>query len=325
MKPSLKRVLAACALLCSTTLHAQSWPADKPVRMVVGFPPGGGVDVVARIVAQRLSEVLKQQIVVDNRAGANGTIGADHVAKSAPDGYTILMASTAEVVAGPAAGQKTPYDPEADLVPVVLVGETPVVVVAHPSVPASDLAGLVSHVKANAGRIAYASPGNGSEGHFAGEALQAITGAAMQHVPYRGGAPALNDIAGNQVPVGLVGLPPVVSFAKSGRVKVLAVGTSQRSRALPDVPSASETPGLKDYRFTIWMAMFAPVRTPAAVVERLAAEVAKLTQEPGIREKLAAIGVEPLGLTGPALAAFLQAERQSYRTVARSSGIRIDN
>lgn len=325
MKLSLKVSIAACAWLCTTLLHAQTWPAEKPVRMVVGFPPGGSVDLVARIVAQRLSELLKQQIVVDNRSGANGAIGADSVAKAAPDGYTVLMASTAELVAGPAAGQKTPYDPEADFVPIALVGETPVVIVAHPSVPATDLPGLVNHMKANPGRLTFATPGTGSEGHFAGEALKSMTGAAIQHIPYRGGAPALNDIAGNQVQLGMVGLPPVVGFAKSGRVKILAVGTPQRSRVVPEVPSAGETPGLKDWQFTIWMALFAPPKTPAAVVERLGTEIAKLTQEPGFREKLAAVGVEPMGLTGQTLGTFLQAERQRYRAVARTSGIKVDN
>jgi tripartite-type tricarboxylate transporter receptor subunit TctC len=321
MNHVIKRVIAACLLLSASMLHAQTWP-DKPVRMIVAYPPGGGVDVVARIVAQRLSETLMQQVLVDNRSGANGAVGADLVAKAAPDGYTVLMASTAELVSGPAAGQKIPYDPVSDFIPIALVGETPIAIVSHPSLPVTDLMGLVRYTKANPDRVMYATPGGGSEGHFAAEALKAQTGASMGHIPYRGGAPALNDIAGNQVPIGFIGLPPVVGFAKPGRVRILAVGTPERSPIFPDAPSVSEFPGIKDYRFTIWMGVFAPARTPAAIVQRLSAELVK---EPATRERLAAAGVTSMGLVGAEFNAFVEAERVRYRNVARTSGIKIEN
>jgi tripartite-type tricarboxylate transporter receptor subunit TctC len=302
---------------------APGWP-DKPIRLVVAYPAGGGVDIVARTVGQRLAEVLKQQVVIENRTGASGTIGADFVAKSPPDGYTFLLASPAEVLVGPIAGQKTAYNPETDLVPVALAGETPLVIISHPSVPAKDLKDLVDYAKKNPGKLSYGTPGNGSSMHFAGEALKAQTGAAFAHVPYRGAAPALNDVLGNQVPVGIMGMPPVVAHAKAGRVNIVAVTTSQRSSVFPNVPSVAEMPGLKDYRFTNWMAVFAPAKTPQAIVERFGAEVAKAVKEPAVRDKLLAAGVEPMGIAGAELSAWLGEERKRYKDVASSRGIKFE-
>lgn len=313
-------VLVAGALAAGVA-QAQSWP-DKPIRMIVGYPPGGGLDVVARTVAQRLSETLKQQVVVENRSGASGAIATDFVAKSAPDGYTILMASPAEVVVGPAAGQKTPYNPESDLAPVALAGETPLVIIAHPSVPTKTLQDFVSYVKANPGRLSYGSPGNGSSMHFAGESLKAQAGAFMVHIPYRGAAPALNDVLGNQVAVGIMGMPPVVAHAKAGRVKIVAVTTAKRSSVFPDVPAVSELPGMKDYRFTNWMGVFAPAGTPPAVIEHLGSEIAKIVKEPATSAKLRAAGVDGLGLQGQEFAAFLASERKRYKTIAQERGIK---
>ena len=308
-------------MLASGFAQAQAWP-DKPVRMIVGYPAGGGLDAVARIVAQRLSEDFKQQVVVENRSGASGAIATDFVAKSAPDGYTILMASPAEVVVGPAAGQKTPYNPETDLAAVALAGETPLVIIAHPSVPAKTLKDFVAYAKSSPGKLSYATPGNGSSMHFAGEALKAQSGAFMVHIPYRGAAPALNDVLGNQVAIGIMGMPPVVPHAKAGRVKILAVTTAKRSAVFPDVPSVSELPGMKDYRFTNWMGVFVPAHTPPAIVERLGSEIARIVKEPATSARLAAAGVDGLGLQGAEFAAFLASERQRYKTVAKERGIK---
>jgi tripartite-type tricarboxylate transporter receptor subunit TctC len=324
MFPKLFTGALVAAALISTGANAQTWP-DKPIRMIVAYPAGGGLDLVARTVAQRLAEVMKQNVVVENRGGASGSIGADVVAKSAPDGYTILMASPAEVVVGPAAGQKTPYNPETDFTPIALAGETPLVIIAHPSVTGNTLREFVGYAKANPGRLSYGSPGNGSSMHFAGEALKAQTGAFMVHIPYRGAAPALNDVLGNQVAVGIMGMPPVVSHAKSGRVKILAVTTAKRSPVFPDVPSVSELPGLNDYRFTNWMGVFAPARTPPAIVERLASEISKIVKEPATSAKLAAAGVEGLGLQGAEFASFLANERKRYKDVAQARGIKYED
>ncbi len=315
--------VATAALAAALPASAQNWP-DKPVRIVVAYPAGGGVDFVARTVGQRLSEVLKQQVVIENRTGASGTIGADLVAKSAPDGYTFLLASPAEVLVGPIAGQKTAYNPETDLVPVALAGETPLVIISHPSVPAKEIKDLVDYAKKNPGKLSYGTPGNGSSMHFAGEALKAQTGVNLVHVPYRGAAPALNDVLGNQVPVGIMGMPPVVAHAKAGRVNIVAVTTTKRSSVFPNVPSVAEMPGLKDYRFTNWMAVFAPSKTPAAIVERFGAEVAKAVNEPGVKDKLLAAGVEPMGIAGTELTAWLGDERKRYKEVAASRGIKFE-
>jgi tripartite-type tricarboxylate transporter receptor subunit TctC len=317
--------LCAVAALAASTGGAQTQPyPSKPIRMIVAFPAGGGLDAVARIVAQRLSETMKQQIVVENRAGANGAIGADAVAKSAADGYTLLMASPAEVVVGPEAGQKTPYNPQTDLVPVALVGETPLVLITHPSIPAANLTEFIAYAKANPGKLSYGTPGSGSSMHFAGESLRAATGASMVHVPYRGAAPALNDVLGNQIGAAIVGMPPVVAHAKAGRVKVMAVTTAKRSALMPEVAAVSELPNLNGFRFTNWMMVFAPAKTPSGIVDRLSDEIAKMTQDLAIKERLLAAGVEPLGLRGNDVANFLVAERKRYQTVAKEQGVKFE-
>jgi tripartite-type tricarboxylate transporter receptor subunit TctC len=316
-------LLAACASLCCSWAIAQTWP-EKPIRLIVAYPAGGGVDLVARTLALRLSDALKQQVVVDNRGGASGSIGTDIVAKSAPDGYTLLMASPAEVIVGPAAGQKTLYNAELDFVPIALAGETPLVLVAHPSIPAVSLKEFVSYAKSNPGKLSDATPGSGSSMHFAGESFKAGTGAFMVHIPYRGAAPALNDALGNQVSVAIVGMPPTVAHVKAGRLRALGVTTAQRSSVMPDVPSITELPGLESYRFTNWMGVFAPARTPPAIVERLGLEIARIVKEPVTREKLAAAGVEPMGLTGTEFTSFLAVERQRYKGIARDRKIRFE-
>lgn len=318
-----RRALIGALIFVASTTHAQQWP-DKAIRMIVAYPAGGGLDFVARTVAQRLSENLKQQVVVENRGGASGSIGADVVAKAAPDGYTILMASPAEVVVGPSAGQKTPYNAATDFTPVALAGETPLVIISHPSLKVANIADFVKFAKANPGRLSYGTPGNGSSMHFAGEALKADTGAFMVHIPYRGAAPALNDVLGNQVGIGIMGMPPVVSHAKAGRVVVLAVTTAKRSSVFPNVPSVAELPGMQNYRFTNWMGVFAPARTPQSIVDRLAAEIATIVKEPATREKLATAGVEAMGLQGAEFKAFLAGEQERYSTIARERGVKFE-
>ena len=313
--------LLAAALV--STAHAQAWPS-KPIRAIVPYPAGGGVDFVTRTVAQRLSEILKQPVVVENRTGASGTIGADVVAKSEPDGYTFLVASPAEVLVGPIAGQKTAYDAEKDLLPVTLIGETPLVIAAHPGLPAKSLGELIALARKEPGTLSYGSPGGGSSMHFAGESLNAIGGTDIQHIPYRGAAPAVTDLIGGQVRVGIVGMPPTVAHAKSGKLRILAVTSDKRSAAMPDVPAASETPGFREYRFTNWMGLYVPAKTPGAVVERIAAEVGRIVREPEISAKLLAGGVEPVGNTPAEFRAFLDSERATYSKVAKARGIRAE-
>ena len=311
--------LAACVLAGSAL--AQSWP-DKPIRIVVPYPPGGGVDFVSRAVAQRLGETLKATIVIENRSGASGTIGADIVAKSAPDGYTVLVASPAEVLIGPIIGQKVAYDPARDLAPVTLIGDTPLVIAAHPSLPATTLAEFIALAKASPGKYAYGTPGTGSSMQFAGESLNALAGITLLHVPYRGAAPAITDLLGGQVSLGIVGMPPIVAHAKSGKLKILAVTSAKRSSAMPDVPAVAELPGMKGYRFTNWMGVYVAAKTPQPLIERLAAEIGKVVREPALREKLLSQGVEPVGDSPAEFAAFLRSEFETYSRIARDRNIK---
>ena len=301
--------------------HAQAWPS-KPIRLIVAYPAGGGLDFVGRTIAQRLSETLGQQVLVDNRGGASGAIGADLVAKAPADGYTILLASPAEVVVGAAAGQKTPYNPETDLMPVALVGDTPLVIVAHPSIPGATIKEVAAYAKSNPGKLSYGTPGNGSSMHFAGESLKSGLGLFMTHIPYRGAAPAINDTLGNQVNISVVGMPPVVAHVRSGKLKALAVTTIQRSATMPTVPTVAELPGMSGYQFTNWMGLFAPANTPAAVVQRIGNEIASIVKEQATRERLAGAGVDALGLQGADFASFLDAERKRYKAIAQERNIR---
>ena len=319
------KTLALCATLAAATVAgpatAQGWP-DKPIRVVIPYPPGGGVDFVSRAVSQRLGESLRVTMVLDNRAGASGTIGADIVAKSAPDGYTMLIASPTEVLVGPIVGQKMNYDPARDLAPVTLIGETPLVIAAHPSVPAKNLAEFIALAKAAPGKYAYGSPGTGSSMQFAGESLNALAGISVLHVPYRGAAPVVTDLLGGQVPIGIVGMPPTVPHAKSGKLRILAVTSDKRSSAMPEVAAVAELPGMKGYRFTNWMGVYVAAKTPQPIIERLASELARIVREPAVREKLLSQGVEPVGDTTAEFGAFLRSESDAYSKVARERNIR---
>ena len=319
------KTLALCATLAAASVAgpatAQGWP-DKPIRVVIPYPPGGGVDFVSRAVSQRLGESLRVTMVLDNRAGASGTIGADIVAKSAPDGYTMLIASPTEVLVGPIVGQKMNYDPARDLAPVTLIGETPLVIAAHPSVPAKNLAEFIALAKAAPGKYAYGSPGTGSSMQFAGESLNALAGISVLHVPYRGAAPVVTDLLGGQVPIGIVGMPPTVPHAKSGKLRILAVTSEKRSSAMPEVAAVAELPGMKGYRFTNWMGVYVAAKTPQPIIERLASELARIVREPAVREKLLSQGVEPVGDTTAEFGAFLRSEFDAYSQVARERNIR---
>lgn len=319
----MKKLVVATLLATSTWAVAQEWPDGKRVRVIVPYPAGGGVDFVSRIVSNRLGEMLKTTVIVENRTGASGTIGADAVAKSAPDGNTILIASPAEVLVGPISGQKTAYSAEQDLVPVTLIGETPLVIAAHPSVPANNLTELIALAKDAPAKYAYGTPGTGSSMHYAGESLNALGKISLQHVPYRGAAPAIADLLGGQVPIGMVGMPPVLAFAKSGKLHVLAVTSARRSAAMPDVPAVSELPGFAGYRFTNWMGVYVPARTPQAVVDKLAANIAQVVREPATRKKLREQGVEPVGNSPAEFVSFLKSERTTYVKVAADRDIRV--
>jgi len=316
--------LLCILLVASSTALAQDWPA-KPVRVIVPYPTGGGHDFASRVVAQRLADTLKQPFLVENRTGASGTIGAEYTAKSAPDGYTFMVASPAETVVGPFAGLKMNYDWEKDLAPVTVIGETPLAIAVHPSVPVKTIQELLAFAKANPGKLSYGTPGSGSTMHFAGESLKALAGIFIVHIPYRGAGPAVTDLLGGQVPMGIMGTPPVIAPHKSGKIHIVAVTSAKRSPALPDVPAMAELPGYAGYNFTNWTGVFVAAKTPPAVIDRLAAEIAKAIQDPGVREKLVTAGVDPLGLSPAQFRQFLEREKATYSKVAKIRNIKADD
>jgi tripartite-type tricarboxylate transporter receptor subunit TctC len=319
----MRKLLAGLLLMAAASIHAQDWPA-RPVRVIVPYPPGGGHDFASRVVAQALADALKQPFVVENRSGASGTIGTDFVAKSAPDGYTFVVASPAEIVVGPSAGLKVPYDWQKDLAAVTVIGETPLAVVVHPSVPVKSMKELVAYAKANPGKLSYGTPGSGSTMHFAGESLNALAAIAIVHIPYRGAAPAVQDLLGGQVPMGITGLPPLVAHHNEGRVRIVGVTSTKRSAALPDVSAVAELPGFASYNFTNWTGVFVAAKTPPAVIERLAAEIGKAVRDPSVRERLMKAGVEPLGISPPQFVEFLKREHNTYAKIAAERSIRVD-
>jgi tripartite-type tricarboxylate transporter receptor subunit TctC len=307
-----------------TSAAAQEWPS-KPVRVVVGYPAGGGHDFTARIVAARLAETLKQPFIVENRTGASGTIATDGIAKGPADGYSFIVASPAETVVGAVSGLKMNYDWEKDLAPVTVIGDTPLAIAVHPSVGVSNIKELLEYAKRNPGKLSYGTPGSGSSMHFAGESLKAIAHVFIVHIPYRGAAPAVADLLGGQVQVGIVGMPPVVGPHKAGKIRIVAVTSEKRSAATPDIPAMAELPGFAGYSFTNWTGVFMAAKTPPAVIERLATEIGKVVKEPAVREKLLAAGVDPLGLSTAECVKFFAREKDTYSKIAKARAIKADD
>jgi tripartite-type tricarboxylate transporter receptor subunit TctC len=301
-------------------VHA-SFP-EKPVRLVVPFAPGGATDVVARALGQRLGLLWKQQVVVDNRPGAGGNIGADLVAKAPGDGYTLLMASPAEVAINPFLYAHMPFDPAADLVPVSKAASAPLVLVVHPSVPAKTLPELIEFLKSRPEGTNYASSGTGGPQHLAGEHFRAMTGAKLVHVPYKGGAPAITDLLGGQVQMFFAGLPPSLPHIHAGKLRALAVTTSQPSSLMPGVPTVDSV--LPGFDFENWQGVFAPRGTPEAIVAQIARDIAKVAGDKGLQEQLSAQGAAPAPLGPAEFAAFVQKERRKYGELVRTSGARVD-
>lgn len=318
------RKLLLALLLVSGTAAAQTWPT-KPVRVIVGYPAGGGHDFTARVVATRLADILKQPFVVENRPGASGTIATDGIAKGPADGYSFIVASPAETVVGAVAGLKMAYDWEKDLAPVTVIGDTPLAIAVHPRAGVSTIQELLASAKKNPGKLSYGTPGSGSSMHFAGESLKTLAGAFIVHIPYRGAAPAVTDLLGGQVEVGIVGMPPVVGPHKAGKIRIVAVTSEKRSAATPDIPAMAELPGFKGYSFTNWTGVFMAAKTPPAVIERLASEIGRIVKEPGVREKLLAAGVEPLGLPTAEAVKFFEREKATYVKIARARNIKADD
>ena len=301
--------------------QAQSYP-DHPIRFVVPYPPGGGTDVIARIVQGKLQTALGQNIVIDNKGGAGGSVGTDIVAKAAPDGYTVLFTLNSHTV-NPAIYAKLPFDTLKDFEPVGTVASLPQILVANPQFPANNVAELIALAKAKPGTLAYASVGVGSPGHLAGELFKLRTGTQMTHVPYRGGGPAVTDVMGGQVPLLWVSIPAAAQFVKSGKLKALGVSTLKRSAAFPDVPTLQEA-GVADFEVDSWYAMFVPAKTPKPVIAKLNQALNTTLQDPEIREKLLAQGSEAVGGTPEALGQTVNVELVKWAKLAKDASIKAE-
>jgi len=295
---------------------------DKPLRFVVPYPPGGGTDVIARIVQERFGAALGQAIIIDNKGGAGGSVGSELVARAAPDGYTILFTLSSHTI-NPAIYPKLSFDTVKDFEAIGTVASLPQILVANPQVPANTVAELVALAKAKPELLAYASVGNGSPGHLAGELFKLRTGTQMTHIPYRGGGPAVVDVISGQVPLLWVSIPAAAQFVKAGKLRALAVSTLKRSAAFPDVPTVQES-GVPDFEVDSWYAMFVPARTPQPVIERLNRALNSVLADATIREKLLAQGAEGVGGTPQALARIVAAELPKWAKLAKDANIKAD-
>ena len=312
--------LCVAALLQAGAASAQAWPA-KPIRLMVPFPPGGSTDIVARIVAQKLGERLGQPLVIENRGGAGGTIGTALIAKSAPDGYNLAIASTSTHVVAPGVYPKLEYDPIKDFAPVGLMAISPYLLVVNPSVPAKSVQELVSLAKSQPGKLTYASAGVGSTTQLAMEMLKAASGTYVLHIPYNGNGPAGTAVVAGQVDVLFGSLPALLSFAKSGRVRALAVGTPKRSPSLPEVPTVAEA-GYAGFDASLWLAIVAPAGTPQPIVERLNRELNALVAAADTREAFDKAGTEPLTGTPADLAAMIRDGVPKYAKIIKAAGVK---
>ena len=310
------------ALMTGATFAQSGGYPDKPIRLVVPYPPGGGTDVIARIVQDRLRAALGQSIVIENRGGAGGSIGTEVVARSAPDGYTVLFTLSSHTI-NPAIFSKLSFDTARDFEPIGTVCSLPQILVANPQFPANTVQQLIAMAKEKPGSLAYASVGNGSPGHLAGEMMKIRTGTQLTHIPYRGGGPAVTDVVSGQVPLLWVSIPAAAQFVKQKQLKALAVSTLKRSAAFPDVPTMQES-GISDFEVDSWYAMFVPAKTPRGIVDRLNAALNTVLKEPEIREKLLAQGSEAAGGTPEQLGAVVNAELPKWAKLVKDAGIKAD-
>ena len=322
------RWLAAVALaISSITAQAQSWPS-KPVRMIVPFPPGGTTDIVARSLGAELQKMWGQPVVIENRAGAGGNVGADAVAKSANDGYTLLMGTVGTHSINAAlfaqSGNKMSFDPVKDFVPITLAAGVPNVMVINPNVPASSVNEFIAYAKANPGKLNMASSGNGTSIHLTGELFKTVTGTYMVHLPYRGSAPAMSDLLAGNTNVMFDNLPSALPHIKSGRLKALAVTSRVRSPALPDTPTIEEAANLKGFDASSWFGLFAPAGTSRAIVDKIQSDVAKALAVPEVRDRFVSQGAQPGGNTPDQFAAFIRSEIEKWTKVVKASNAKID-
>jgi tripartite-type tricarboxylate transporter receptor subunit TctC len=323
------QLLTAAALVFAaiSPAHSQTWPA-KPVRIIVPFPPGGTTDIVARSLGAELQKMWGQPVVIENRAGAGGNVGAEAVAKSPNDGYTLLMGTVGtHAINAPLfaqAGNKMPFDPVKDFVPITLAAGVPNVMVVNPKVPVSSVSEFIAYAKANPGKLNMASSGNGTSIHLTGELFKTMTGTYMVHLPYRGSAPAVSDLLAGNTDVMFDNLPSALPHIKAGKLKALAVTSRERSSALPNVPTIEEAAKLNGFDASSWFGLFAPAGTSRAIVDKIQADVAKALAVPEVRERFVAQGAQPGGSTPDQFAAFIRNETDKWTKVVKASNAKID-
>ncbi len=320
-------VLCACAAASASAQTAgsgagQAYPA-KAIRIVTPYAPGGTADILARVVAQKLSEAWGQQVVIDNRPGASGMIGADIAAKAAPDGYTLLMAYTAEIAIVQSLFKTMTYDPVRDFFPVTLAAVTPMIFVVHPSLPVRNVKELIALAKTRPGQLPYASAGNGSPAHLAFELLQRSAQITIIHVPYKGAAPALTDLLGGHVVMFFSGMPPAMPHIKADKLRAIAVSTATRSPAAAEVPTVAES-GLRDFDIGTWFGVLVPAATPRDVVAKLNAEIARALTLPDVKARLAREGAETAPNSPEQFGRFIQSEIAKFASIIKESGARAD-
>jgi tripartite-type tricarboxylate transporter receptor subunit TctC len=315
-------IVIAAAGGAAAQAGAQSFPV-RPVRVIVPYAPGGATDLTARVVGAKVGEAFGQQMVVENRPGGAGMIGADLVAKAAPDGYTLLLATPAELAINPHLFAKMPYQPERDFAPVSLAVSTPLILVVHPAVPARSVKDLVALARGKPGRMTSASAGTGGVQHMALELLKLSEKVDIVHVPYKGAGPAIPDLIGGHVDMFFAGMPPAVPHVKSGKLRALAVTTPKRSPATPDVPTMDEA-GVKGFDISNWFAYFVPAGTPAEALNRLNAEINRALRLQDVKDRLAPQGAETVGTTPDELARYVRSESEKYAKLIRASGAKAD-
>ena len=314
---------ATLAVAFAPLAFAQSTYPTRPIRLIVPFPPAGTTDILARAVAQKLSETWGQQVVVENHPGAGGNIGSDIVAKASPDGYTLLMGTVGTHAINPSLYSKMPYDHVKDFVPVILVAGVPNVLVVNPSLPVKSVRELIDYAKANPGKLNFASSGNGTSIHLSGELFKTMTGVQMTHVPYKGSSPALTDLMGGQVQLMFDNLPSSLSFIKAGKLRALAVTSSERSATLPELPTLAES-GLPGFEASSWFGVLAPAGTPKDIVDKINGAVAAWLATPEAKEKLLSQGALVAGGTPEAFTKHIAAETAKWAKVVKASGAHVD-
>ena len=322
MRNICRRILIAttCVAASAPALSQTTYPT-KPIRLVVPFVPGGSTDLIARIMGQKLDEALGQQVVVENRAGAGGNIGVEYVAKSAPDGYTLIFGHIGTFGFGPSLYQKLPYDPVKDFAPITLFAMVPNMLVVHPALPAKTVKELIALAKARPGQMNYGSSGNGSASHLASEYFKLLSKTDIIAIPYKGTGPLVTDLIAGQTSLTITGVPPLYPFVQSGRLRGIAVGSVKRLALMPDLPTIAEA-GVPGYESSTWFGPLAPAKTPREIILRLNTELLKILQRPDIKARFAAEGAEGLGSTPEEFGTYIKSEIDRWGRVIKAAGVR---